>query len=100
MKVNFNQPIKDPFGNAVTDEFHKPQTIGRILATGLFNAKQLKGMPLTPEQKFLAYNLSTKIANADNEIEITVEDAQFIKNLSADIFMAGVYGNIVNLIEK
>lgn len=100
MKVNFNQPIKDPFGNVVLDEHDNPQSIGKILATGLFNAKQIKGMPLTPEQKFNAFNLSTKIANAKGEVEISVEEAQFIKSVSAEIFMAGVYGNIVNVIEN
>lgn len=100
MKVNFNQPLLDPFGKKVTDENNHPSTIGKLVATCLYNAKHIKGVPLTPEQKFSAFNLSMKIANAKGEVEITLEEAQLIKSLSAECFMAGVYGNILRLIEK
>ena len=100
MKVNFNLPLLDPFGKKVTDEKDQPSTIGKLVATCLYNAKHIKGVPLSPEQKFSAFNLSMKIANAKGEVEITLEEAQLIKSLSAECFMAGIYGNILKLIEK
>lgn len=99
MKVNFNQPFKDPFGNPLIDKDGKTTMINKNLGLALFNLGGEK-CPLPPDQKYMAFTLSVKLANASGEVEISEEEAQFIDLMASKIYMAGPYGNIKLLISK
>lgn len=68
------------------------------LAKALFGFNQFKGEPVSPEQKLMAYRLFRKL-NADGEVEISTEEASFIKHLAAESLLAGAYGQVYDLIE-
>lgn len=98
MKVNFNQPYTDPFGNPMLEN-GKPVVIRKSLGINLFYVND-KILPLNPEQKFLAYTLSVKIANAEEAVELTAEEAELIDKVAAKTLPAGYYGNIKSLITQ
>lgn len=98
MKINFNQPFKDFLGEAVIGKDGKPMMINRVLGLQLFNLSELKGNPLTPDQKYRAYTLSVKLANEPGEIEFSPEEIEFIDQVSSEVYSAGAYGNIKELL--
>lgn len=98
MKINFNVPYTDPFGNPMLEN-GKPVVIRKSLGMNLFYVND-KIMPLNPEQKFMAYTLSVKIANAEAEIEVSKEEAELIDKVAGWTLPAGYYGNIKSLLNK
>lgn len=98
MKVNFNRPFTDPFGNILTDKEGKPQMINRVLGLELFNLGDLDKQPLTQAQKYMAYTLSVKLANATEETDLTQEEADFIDNVASLVYKAGAYGCIKQIL--
>lgn len=100
MKINFNQPLKSFNGTDVTDENNRPVWASTLIASILFNSKDISGIPLSPDQKFMAYNLSMKIANSKGTMEVSTEEAAFIKSVAGDKLASGVYGIIRNIIEN
>lgn len=98
MKVNFNQPFLDPFGNPCFEEgASKPTIVSRNFGMILYNVGD-KQIVLTPEEKYLAFKISVKIANAEGEVEISQEEANLIDKIASRIYSAGAYGFIKNLI--
>lgn len=99
MKTDFNRPFKDLFGNDVTDKNGKPVMIGRSLGLQLFNLGEMNGKTLTPEEKYMAYTLSVRLANKE-EIELSKEEADFISKVAAQFYTAGAYGNIKDILTQ
>ena len=98
MKVNFNHTFKDPFGNDLTDNEGKPQMINRSLGFELFNLGDLGTAPMSQEEKFMAYNLSMRIANSTGDIEISNEEAEFLCKIACRVYRPGAFGIIKSLI--
>lgn len=99
MKTNLNIPFTDMFGNPAKID-GKSSTVGHQIAFMLFNLGEISSRPLTPDEKFRAYTLSVKIANADSEVELSKEDADFIIRAAGSSFAAGAYGQIKELLSK
>lgn len=97
MKANFNRPFTDVFGAPVLSKAGQPEMINRHLGFILFNIGD-DNHPLNAQEKFLAYTLSMKIANAPGEIEISQEEADFIDRVASQAYAAGAYGNIKSII--
>ena len=95
MIVNFNTPFVDCFNKPIDDK-----TIGETLALRLFNASTIEGKQMTAEQKYMAHTLSRRIATECESVRLTAEEAAFIKAFAVDIYNAGAYGQIVDLIEE
>lgn len=100
MRVNFKEPFRDLFGEPIKDREGKELEIGKTLGLELFNLADLNKVPLTQEQKYMAYTLSVKIANADGEVEISEKEAKFIDHVASAVFKAGAYGNVVRVLER
>lgn len=98
MKVNFNRPFKDPFGNVITDKNLEPKMINKELGLELFNLGSIGNEPLTQEQKYMAYSLSMKLANSDGDIELESKEIEFIDEVAARTYKAGAYGNIKSIL--
>lgn len=99
IKVNFNVPFKDVFGNPVLEN-GKPLIVGKHLGFNLYNVSEIDGKPLSPEEKFNSYSLAVKIANADKEIELSRDEATLIDKVASQVFSAGAYANVKFLIKK
>lgn len=99
MKVDFNCVFKNYNGEDILSK-GVPVKVSSYLANTLFNLSAIDGKSLTAEEKYMAYSLCKRIANADGEVEITTEEASFIKKVCASQLSAGAYGFITDIIEK
>lgn len=97
MKVNFNQPFIDLYGEPMTEN-GKPSLIKKTLGLLLFNLGDQNKPAFTQDEKYMAYTLSIRLANSEDEIEISEEEARFIDQVAAASFRAGAYGNIRKLL--
>lgn len=92
MKVNFNQSFKDYKGESlgvnISDE------VGKIL----FNLSTSGQIPLSADEKYMAYKLCNRITSLE-EVELTNEEAAFIVKVCGENFKAGAYGQIVDIME-
>lgn len=103
MKVNFNAVFKDCFGNPIVESRYgesAPQEVWRVVASKLFGLSVLGGTMLSPDQKYMAYELSMRISGNPSETECTTEEASFIKDVCAEQLSAGAYGQVVDMIEN
>lgn len=91
MKVNFNRKFKDFDGSEKEGE-----TIAMTVAKSLFYYGNTDDM----DTKFRAYLLSQKVAHATGDVEITVEEAAFIKEVCGKSLTAGGYGQVCGIIEQ
>lgn len=103
MKVNFDRVFKDCFGNPILEGRKGelvPQEVWRVVAAKLFGLSVLGGSMLSPEKKYMAYELSMRISGNPSETECTTEEASFIKDVCAENLSAGAYGQVVDMIEN
>lgn len=91
MKVNFNSCFKGVDGNEL------PDRIAHSVAEALFFYG--KDRPVSREDKFRAYCLSTRIARQEGAVDLTTEEASLIKEVCGEVFTAGGYGQVYDLIE-
>lgn len=99
MKVNLNQPFRDVKGNPVKLN-GADHLISDAVSFSLFNLAQIGGQPANAEQKYHAYSLFKKVQANPSEVEISTEDATFIKQVTVEVLSAGAYGQLVDIIES
>ena len=100
MKANFDKPFSDCFGKEISNGKSGPQNVAESLCAQLFNLATLKGTPVSAEKKYQAYKLCQRIASHPREVELATEDCLLIKEVAAEIYSAGAYGQIVDIIES
>lgn len=98
MKVNFDKPFMDCYGSPVNSD--KDRTIAKSLCTIIFNLSTLGGIPIPAEKKYSLHKLCMKIAQSPEEVEITTEEGTLIKEVAAEAYSCGGYGQIVDIIEN
>lgn len=100
MTVNFNHEFTDCFGNGILGKNPgKASNMAEELCLTLFNLSTLGGAMVSAEKKYLAYRLSLRISECPDAVELTTEEAGFIKEVSAEAYSAGAYGRVADLIE-
>lgn len=100
MTVNFNCEFTDCFGNAIPGTTRgEAIKIGAALCQTLFNLSTLGGTMVSQEKKYMAYRLSLRISECPEAVELTAEEASFLKEVGAEAYSAGAYGRIADLIE-
>ena len=102
MKVNFKKEFVDCFGKTITEKKNGQETplqIWESLARSLFNLSILGGAPVSKEEKYTAYTLSKRIAGNPSEVELTTEEASFLKRVCAEQLSAGAYGIVADIVE-
>ena len=99
MNVNFNVPFVDLMGKPIYENGKEAIVADRV-ASLLFNLSALNKEPLKAEQKYKAYKLCTRITGKPENVELSAEDAAFIKEVCSEAFSAGAYGQVVDLIEN
>lgn len=98
MKVDFDHPFVDCFGNEIAVQ-KGGKSIAEQLCLLLFNLSTLGNTPLSGEEKYAAYKLCNRISANPKAVELSTEEASLIKSVAAQVFNAGPYGQIVDLIE-
>ena len=102
MKVNFNKTFVDCFGNSITEKKDGKDVAIEIwerLAFSLFNISTLGGTPISQDEKYTAYSLSMRIAGNPSEVELSTEEASFLKRVCAEQLSAGAYGIVADIVE-
>lgn len=115
MKRNFNVTLKGFGGTPITEtvknsdgtETVKEANLASQLGIRLFYAGSEKPNPQNPsalilseEDKMRCYHLSVQLSEHPDEIELTTNDGTLIKRIAADSFVAGIYGQIYDIIEN
>lgn len=102
MKVNFEKEFVDCFGKTITEKINGQETplqIWKSLARTMFNLSLLGGVPVSQDEKYTAYSLSKRIAGNPSEVELTTEEASFLKRVCAEQLSAGAYGIVADIVE-
>lgn len=95
---NFKQTIKDYKGQPLKDAQGNEQVMSDLIGVQLFAAGGKK--ILSPEDKMRAYKLCVQMQQHPETVDLTTEDAALIKSIVDEGFVAGVYGQVVELIEQ
>jgi hypothetical protein len=93
MKLNFNRHFLDANHNETS------VVISETLRLILFGAKEDEKLPLNADEKYLAYKLMQKLVPNAQEVDITVDEAGFLKKVAGASLVAGAYGQVHDLIE-
>ncbi|MCB6712267.1 hypothetical protein LI160_01525 [Bacteroides xylanisolvens] len=94
MKVDLNKYFKDYRGQETTE------LIADKVAEAMYSAGAIPEWKIKREDKFKAYKICQKILTDGGVIEIETEEATLIKEVCANFFSAGAYGQVHELIEK
>lgn len=94
MKVDFNKQFIGPKGEDLGEN------ISERIVSYMFNLSELEGKPMTREQKLTAYRIYRKFLQNPSSVDITTEEATFIKQVCAENLTAGAYGQIEDIIEN
>lgn len=101
MKVNFDRPFVDCFGKEVVNEkTGKGTNIAESLCMVIFNLNSMGGVPLPPEKKYDLHKISRKIAACPGEVEISTEEGTLLKEIAAEAYSCGAYGQVADIIEN
>lgn len=101
MKVNFDRPFVDCFGKEVVNEkTGKGTNIAESLCMVIFNLNTVGGVPLPPEKKYDLHKISRKIATCPGEVEISTEEGTLLKEVAAEAYSCGAYGQVADIIEN
>lgn len=96
MKRNFNQVIKAYNGEPLKKKDGTDQKFGELIAMQLYSVNYGKNA----EQKLQAFRLCNKLADNPEKLDITAEDGALIKEVVANTCAAGIYGQVVDLVDK
>jgi hypothetical protein len=94
MKVNFKKDLIGPDGSVLAG------ALDNELRRLLFSLDSSEKLPLSADEKYKCHSIGKRLLEGDGEIELTVEEAVFLKKICAVGFVAGAYGQVVDLIEK
>lgn len=95
---NFKQTIKDYKGQPLKDGQGNEQMMSDLLGAQLFAAGGKTA--LSQEDKMRAYKLCVQMQQHPETVELTTEDATLVKTIVSEGFVAGVYGQVVSIIEQ
>lgn len=101
MKLNFDKTFTDCFGKEVVNEkTGKGTNIAESLCMVIFNLNNVGGSPLPPEKKYDLHKICRKIADNPGDVELTTEEGSLLKEVAAEAYKCGAYGQVVDIIEN
>lgn len=102
MKVNLNRVLLDFKGNEaikIVNGKEQKQCLKEMVSEALYAAGMNPQLNMDMAKKLRAYNMLQQILNNRGVLEVTTEDATLLKEICADVFTAGAFGQINDLIE-
>jgi hypothetical protein len=104
MKKNLKAPLRLFNGAEITvtekvdgKEVKKPVLVSDQIGQVLW---ERASTGVTPEEKYRAFKIAQRIAACPEKVELEAEDITLIKKMIAPVFSAGIYGQIVDLLEE
>lgn len=102
MKVNLNRNLLGFRGQEAIELVNgkeKKKVLRDMVAEALFAAGSNPKKELDMSKKLRAYKMLQQVINNRGVLDIETEDATLLKEICADFFTAGAYGQIYDLIE-
>ena len=102
MKVNLNRPLLDFKGQEAIELVNgkeRKKVLRDMVAEALYAAGSNPKQGLDMSKKLRAYKMLQQVINNRGILDIETEDATLLKEICADFFTAGAYGQIYDLIE-
>ena len=95
-KYNFDKPFVGFDGKPIIEQGETVH-IGERLSFFLFSISTLNSQMMGQEQKYQAYKLMRKLQKG-GEVELTEEEKTLVKQVAAETFSVGAYGQIVEIL--
>ena len=95
-KFNFDKPFVG-FDNRPLMENGEPVVISDRLGFIMFNVSTMGNQQIEASKKYLIYKLMRKLQKG-GDLELTEEEKTIIRDVSADAFSAGAYGQIMEIL--
>ena len=95
MKINLNRPLLDFKGNEaikVINGKEVKQYLRDMVSEALYAAGSNPQQGLDMSKKLRAYKMLQQIINNRGVLDIETEDATLLKEICADFFVSGAYG--------
>ena len=102
MRINLNRLLLDFKGDEaikVINVKEQKQFLRDMVSEALYAAGMNPQLGMDMSKKLRAYNMLQQIINNRGILDITTEDATLLKEICADVFTAGAFGQINELIE-
>ena len=102
MRINLNRLLLDFKGDEaikVINGKEQMQFLRDMVSEALYAAGMNPQLGMDMSKKLRAYNMLQQIINNRGILDITTEDATLLKEICADVFTAGAFGQINELIE-
>lgn len=100
--MDLNKNFKGLNGEEVAFSQEAPQvrTIAEQIRYMLFTAQSVPDRRLTKEDKWMAYQICRKISADPSDVQLTVDERALVENLAGDYFIAGLFGQVVELLQQ
>lgn len=99
MKIDVNETLKALSGETLMDTDSKGTAIEATIKAAIVNALLTPAKSDNGIDKVKKYDLANRVYKAENEIELTVEEAALIKERVGEAFGAIVVGQIWGLLD-
>lgn len=102
MKLNLNKALLDFRGKEAIEEVNgvmRKKLLSDMVSEALYAAGVNPQKSMETAKKLRAYKMLQQIINNCGVLDIEMEDAALLKEISAEFFTAGAYGQIHELIE-
>ena len=103
MKVNLNRNLLDHKGQEaveLVDGKERKKSLRDMISEALYATGMNAQLGMDMAKKLRAYKMLQQIINNRGVLDIETDDATLLKEICAECFTAGVYGQIYDLIEK
>lgn len=94
--VNLHVHFKAPSGEVIGGE--KATTVADQIGLVMFQLHQIGGQPVDGAKKYLAYKIVNKITTSPTAVVLSDEEKELIEAVAAESFSAGVFGQIMDII--
>lgn len=98
MEMNLKKAIVYIDGKAIKNESNNDVLVSDLLARALFEVAG-SNVPISPEEKYRCWKISQRITAKPEATVMESDDIVLIKRIIAPSLSAGVYGQIVDLLE-
>lgn len=101
MEKNLKKPLVYFDGTVLNEKVadkEVPFLISNVLAKAMFDVSTSAG--LSPDEKYQAFKISQRVAADPEHVKLESPDIVLIRKVIAPVFSAGVYGQIIDLLER
>lgn len=96
--VDLQVHFKTPSGEIIGGE--KAATVADNIGVAMFQLNQLGGQPVDASKKYIAYKIVTKVTANPSAVVLSDEEKELIEAVAAENFSAGIFGQLMDVINS